>query len=101
MPSENSKSVRSCPECGSNRITRSRRTTVDRFVCLLNRKPFRCGSCRKRFHLASADGRQKKERERGASRARKRLARCRELAVYLCALAAFAIAAFMITQERG
>jgi len=40
-----------CPACGSLRAVRSRRRTVaDHLLGLLGLRPFRCQSCRWRFH---------------------------------------------------
>jgi predicted RNA-binding Zn-ribbon protein involved in translation (DUF1610 family) len=92
-----------CPKCGSQAIRRSRRNLIDRLLALANLKAYRCRECGRRFHLPvdSAVPQPPKEQARSESRKRRRALKRREILVYVMALAAFAVAAFVITREGG
>jgi DNA-directed RNA polymerase subunit RPC12/RpoP len=101
MASENKPSLR-CPSCGSVTVRRSKRTLLDRLVAYAGYRPYRCHDCRRRYHVVSRDivaG--PKAEARVESRKRRKALKRRELVVYAFALVAFAIAAFVITRERG
>lgn len=99
--SPNNTARRKCPGCGAERPFRSHRKGLDHLFFFFGRKPFRCGTCRKRFYLDAADVVGPKTGVRTENRDRRRAARRREHIVYLAALLAFLAAAFLIIQERG
>jgi hypothetical protein len=83
-----------CPECGSLAVRRSHRTWFERILTTFDIRPLRCSQCRHRFLHRSAGERKESARRRLAVRKR-------EAALYVCALFAFAIFAWIITIDRG
>ncbi len=101
MSTENRQSHK-CISCGSTAIRRSRGHLVDRFWSLAGYKAYRCRDCRRRFHLVvQPSPLPAKNGARSESRKRRKAVKRREVVVYVLALVAFAIAAFVITRERG
>jgi len=90
-----------CIRCGSLAIRRSHGHLLDRFWSLAGYRAYRCGECRRRFHLAVQPTPRPKNEARTESRKRKKALKRRALVVYLLALLAFVIVAYVITRERG
>src|SRR5580704_3320639 len=42
--------IAKCPHCYSTKVRHSRPTLVEKFLCLVYLRPYRCRACRKRFY---------------------------------------------------